>query len=219
MSVPKLDEITIGEINEKLINLNEENSLDVKAQILIAGKYYPPISIFDLPAIGRLNDTKVKEDILLSPEMETNKEMDQTIKDALEMLHTLFILNAKDAMVKLRQAVYMPKKSSAIVSKRWWLSWHPYVQTLAVSTSDTNIALYHVQSMKWDARMLQHHRQYEISCMAFDPSISGNLAVGCASGDVLIWKLVNDTYRLPVVDTILRNESPVACLSWSPDGR
>lgn len=42
------------------------------------------------------------------------------------------------------------------------LSWHPTKNLLAVAQLDGVVALYHVESATWDARVLEHPRQVDV---------------------------------------------------------
>jgi hypothetical protein len=68
------------------------------------------------------------------------------------------------------------------------LSWHPTHNLLAVAQLDGVVALYHVDSASWDARVLDHPKQVDVGSIEWGRFTGDVLAVACRTG-VFLWKV------------------------------
>lgn len=59
------------------------------------------------------------------------------------------------------------------------VAWHPALSVLAVAQQDHAVAFYDVATAKWDARVLEHRAQVDVSAVQWAPHSGGMLAVAC----------------------------------------
>lgn len=97
------------------------------------------------------------------------------------------------------------------------LSWHPKQRLLAVAQLDGVVSLYHVDSAKWDVRVLEHPQQLEIGSVEWGRFTGDVLAVACRTG-IYLWKVPADGE--PVLQEVLKHPTnePFRQACWNADG-
>jgi hypothetical protein len=93
------------------------------------------------------------------------------------------------------------------------VSWHHYLQRVAVLLSDDCVRVFDVLRERWDdAGELSHELQRDASCLEWQPLSGTGLAVASRVG-VCLWR--NGLQWV----SLMPCEQPVAALAWHPNGR
>lgn len=101
------------------------------------------------------------------------------------------------------------------------LAWHPHTAKLAIGFSDDTVKVATTDTGAIQP-LLKYAGMKGISCIAWQPCGSSQLAVGCQAG-VLVWTVdaasVVSRPSSSCVTRLVGHLGPVTDLSWAPDGR
>ncbi|CAH0477845.1 unnamed protein product [Peronospora belbahrii] len=234
--VPKIDAVTLGELNGELYSVSSQDALHMSEDfILRGGRVFNP---------ARVTSTKPRlfgqdESLTNEQDEEMNSGAVKLLKHVLKMTKSflmddeLILLNrvlnvAEGAAQRLWKATIeaedeifeMLEKSQDQDNKESIIdiSWHSVENVLAVAQRDGVVALYHVESATWDTRVLEHPKQMDIGSIEWGKFTGNTLAVACRAG-VFLWK-VSMEEKEPVLQEILthpRNDG-FSQVSWNADG-
>ncbi|XP_050096220.1 aladin-like [Anopheles aquasalis] len=100
------------------------------------------------------------------------------------------------------------------------LCWHPTTFKLAVATVDDSVRLFTTNTQV--TLLLKNGLQKGITCMAWRPFTSGELAIGCLNG-VLLWSVDPNSLiarpLTPPTQLVHGKHRPVTSVSWTKDGQ
>ncbi|RIA97785.1 WD40-repeat-containing domain protein [Glomus cerebriforme] len=203
---PSLNEISIAEIDGKILNLgSSKDQKNLSQYVNSEGIVFPNLQIpyqLSHPDLVHLGTRRVVTDLPISPTaygrfMDSMKrsideqlnqtqtyiqEITQNIRNILPSFLNEYIFNAdtEEYMQSLRMKIdRYPAKI---------IDWHPYFSIFAVVHRVDVIFLYDLRVEGWFPEVLENSLQKEITCMAWKPLGGNILAVGCRSG-ICLWEL------------------------------
>ncbi|KAJ8329193.1 hypothetical protein QVD99_003470 [Batrachochytrium dendrobatidis] len=256
--------VTLCELDQTLLSLTSSDDSALSLYARAEGVMYPCIVVPDhiqcpgvqdtssarplatlpvksfgpLSAISRLLESFMLDD-------ENNLSVNRSEFDILQMIRgvcqhimaPIYHVTGMRSADGLHEQLIINKGKGPVVG----LAWHPFKQTIAIIHRNDSVHLFDLTSETWCPRQavgLHHEFQRGITGIAWCPTGSAVLAVGCKSG-VCLWRLQFDvhpttsTKRLhPLIPadaqgcpqawmTLLRAPqlSHVSHFAWSPDGR
>ncbi|CAB4378854.1 WD40 repeat-like protein [Rhizophagus irregularis] len=239
---PSLNEVSIAEIEGKILNLGCAKDQNLTHYINSEGIVFPNLQVpyqLSHPDLVHLGTRRVVTDLPTSPTaygrfMDSVKhsideqinqaqtyiqEVTQNIKDMLPSFLNNYIFNAdtEEYMQSLRMKIdRYPAKI---------IDWHPYFSIFAVAHRVDVILLYDLRVEEWFPEVLENSLQKEITCMAWKPLGGNILAVGCRRG-ICLWELSLEQKkesvptRLPAWMRHLHypGHENIVSLAWHPHG-
>ncbi|GLD91841.1 hypothetical protein PINS_up000374 [Pythium insidiosum] len=100
------------------------------------------------------------------------------------------------------------------------MAWHPTLSVLAVAQRDGVVTLYDVSTGRWDARVLEHVDQQDITSIQWARLTGGMLAVA-ARGAIFLWSIsCKNSGKEPDLVNVIKHPSAktISMLSWNEDG-
>ncbi|CAI2161924.1 11582_t:CDS:10 [Funneliformis geosporum] len=203
--VPTQNEITIAEVDGKVLNLGSSEDQNLFQYVNSEGIVFPSLQIpyhLSHPDLVHLGTRRVVTDLPTAPTayrrfMDSSRnsigeQIDQTqtyIHDVAENIRSvlpnflnnyLFNADTEEYMRYLRRKI---EWSSARI-----IDWHPYFSIFAVAHRVDVIFLYDLRVEEWFPEVLENSLQKDITCMAWKPLGGNILAVGCRRG-ICLWEL------------------------------
>ncbi|KAG6609949.1 aladin isoform X1 [Phytophthora cinnamomi] len=236
--VPKEDAVTLGELHGELYSVSQRDDAHAGDEFIRrGGRVFPPARVasarprpfgqresltdeqdedgLDSGALRLLKrGLRGARSFLLDDEL---KLLNAALEAAGGAAHRLLraATGAEDEELEpLEPAELAADAGESIVD----LSWHPTRNLLAVAQLDGVVALYHVESATWDARVLEHAKQVDVGSVEWGKFTGDTLAVACRFG-VFLWK-VPPKEKEPVLLEILKHPSnaPFSQVCWNADG-
>ncbi|GMF11710.1 unnamed protein product [Phytophthora lilii] len=229
--VPKEDAVTLGELGGELYSVSKRDDAHVGDDFIRrGGRVLPPARVASAkprPFGQRESLTDEAEDALDSGALRLLKRalrgaksfllddelavLDAALKTVGGVAQRLLAAATGDEEEELQPT--QQETGESIVD----MSWHPTRNLLAVAQLDGVVALYHVDSASWDARVLEHPKQLDVGSIEWGKFTGDVLAVACRAG-VFLWK-VPET-KEPVLQDVLKHpdDEPFTQVCWNAEG-
>ncbi|KAH7478891.1 hypothetical protein KRP22_011051 [Phytophthora ramorum] len=235
-AVPRQDTVTFGELQSELYSVSERDDAHVgDAFIRRGGRVFPsarvasakPRPFGQRESLTDEADSASDSGALRMMKRSLRAARSFLLDDELAVLHTTLdaaggavqrllkvATGAEDDQELQLQDAQDTQNGESIVD----LSWHPTRNLLAVAQLDGVVALYHVESAAWDARVLEHPKQMDIGSIEWGKFTGDTLAVACRTG-VFLWKVPKKSGE-PVLQEILQHPSNAGFsqVCWNADG-
>uniref|UniRef100_H3GNP4 Anaphase-promoting complex subunit 4-like WD40 domain-containing protein n=1 Tax=Phytophthora ramorum TaxID=164328 RepID=H3GNP4_PHYRM len=235
-AVPRQDTVTFGELQSELYSVSERDDAHVgDAFIRRGGRVFPsarvasakPRPFGQRESLTDEADSASDSGALRMMKRSLRAARSFLLDDELAVLHTTLdaaggavqrllkvATGAEDDQELQLQDAQDTQNGESIVD----LSWHPTRNLLAVAQLDGVVALYHVESAAWDARVLEHPKQMDIGSIEWGKFTGDTLAVACRAG-VFLWKVPKKSGE-PVLQEILQHPSNAGFsqVCWNADG-
>ncbi|CAJ0642391.1 3217_t:CDS:10 [Entrophospora sp. SA101] len=198
-------EITIGEVEGKLVHIKDSNDQNIIKYINAEGLAFPRLYI---PSnIKYPHETKFGKRKFLSAStsyemmphanfnlfslIERSKTWIEEKKNQISTLNLGNILPSFISILLFNKDVdhYIKSLRERINnSAKYIFAWHPRCSLFAIAHKADAIYLYDLRVEAWFPEVLETELQREITCMAWKPFGSNLLAVGCRRG-ICLWEL------------------------------
>ncbi|CAH0389778.1 unnamed protein product [Bemisia tabaci] len=101
------------------------------------------------------------------------------------------------------------------------LAWHPHCTKIAVCSNDDSVRVFYANSSH--TPVIKHQRQRNVTCLAWRPLSSSELAIGCSAG-ICLWTIdPMSTMTRPSSSCLVVLSNPnhvnVTSLSWHSEGK
>ncbi|KAG7399853.1 hypothetical protein PHYBOEH_007714 [Phytophthora boehmeriae] len=235
-TVPKADAVTLGELGGELYSVSPRDDAHVGDEFVRrGGVVFPPARVASAkprPFGQRESLTQEQDEELDSGALRLLKRTLKATKtflmdDELAVLHTAMavaggaaqrllktVTGAEDEDEEMSEEAQESTTGESIVD----ISWHRTKNLLAVAQLDGVVALYHVATASWDARVLEHPSQMDVTSIEWGRFTGDVLAVACRTG-VFLWKVPAKDGE-PILQEVLKHPAnkPFHQVCWNADG-
>lgn len=197
--VPNADAVTLGELGGELYSVSPRDEAHIGDEFIRrGGSVFPPARV----VVSKARRPFGQEESL-TQELEDAEALDSgavkmlrrasraatafLTSDELDVIQTV-LHSAKAAARRFMgsdsrdeydddseeaSAAAQPRDGESVAS----ICWHPALSVLAVAQQDHVVSLYDVATAKWDARVLEHRAQTNITAVQWAPHSGGVIAV------------------------------------------